>query len=234
MDVFNLITVLGVLLVFGLIVYLLIRSERRRRGDRNQIAESLGFEPLERLDHEKSQRLITLHQHSSSQEIKVENAAQKDEARSTLILFDLVDHSGDSVSTLVDAGIAVFSKRLALPRFSLMSRVAEKGRLAEIANRFLEILVGKRKDRIILGTHPQFDERYFLFGEDKARIRALLDEYRQSRLSQSKYRHIEADGDSFTYSRFVFAGRSENDRKVDLKKDLSEVQVLLELLSSEP
>ena len=232
MDVLSLITVLGILLIFGMIVYLMIRIERRRRRDRHQIAESLGFEPLELLDQEKAQRLIKLHQHSNNQEIKVENAAQKDESGSTLILFDLVDYGGDSVSTLVDAGIAVFSTRLALPRFSLMSRVAEEGRLAEIANQFLEILVGKRKDRIILGTHRRFDERYFLFGEDEAAISALLDEYRQSRLSQSKYRHIEADRDCFTYSRFVFTGRTEGDRQANLKKDLSEANVLLELLSS--
>ena len=234
MDVFSLITVLGILLIFGTIVYLMIKTERRRRRDRQQIAESLGFEPLELLDHEKALRLVKLHQHSNAQEVKVENVAQKDEGGSTIILFDLVDYGGDSVSTLVDAGIAVFSKRLALPRFSLMSRVAEKGRLAEIANRFLEILVGKRKDRIILGTHRQFDERYFLFGEDKAAISALLDEYRQSRLSGSKYRHIEADSDCFTTSRFVFAGRTEGDRQSNLKKDLSEANVLLELLSIEP
>jgi hypothetical protein len=176
--------------------------------------------------------LIQLHQHSNSQEIQVHQLAERWEGDTRILLFDLVDHGGDSVSTLVDCGIAVFSPELNLPRFSLMPRVAEEGRLAEIANRFLEILIKQRRNRIELEKNTHFDERYFLLGDDHAAIEAFLDEYRLSRLAQASYRHLEVDRDCLTYSRFVFTTRGKRNRLADLREDLSEARVLLELLSN--
>jgi hypothetical protein len=231
-DVMSLLLVLGVLSIFALFVGGMIWYERRKRRDRQQIAQALGFQPLDELDQDTTTRLIQLHQHTSSQDLKVHNPSERREASTRIVLFDLMDHSGDSNSTLVDAGIAIFSNELRLPRFSLIPRVAEKGRLAEIANRFLEMLIEKRSNRIQLGKNAHFDERYFLLGDDREAIEAFLDEYRLSRLSQSTYRHLEAKDDFFTYSRFVFATRGKRDRQTDLKKDLGEARVLLDLLSS--
>ena len=170
MDVVSLLLVLGVLAFFALIVYLMIRSEKKRHRDREQVASSLGFRPLIELESGTAARLIRLHQHSRSQEIQVHHPAERWDGDARILLFDLVDHGGDSVSTLVDCGIAVFSPELNLPRFSLIPRVAEQGRLAEIANRFLEILIKQRRNRIELKKNTHFDERYFLLGDDSERF----------------------------------------------------------------
>jgi hypothetical protein len=231
-NVMSLLLVLGVLSVFALLVGGMIWYERRKRRDRQQIARVLGFQPLVELDQETASRLIRLHQHTDSQELEVHNPSERKEVSVRMVLFDLMDHGGDSNSTLVDTGIAIFSNELQLPRFSLIPRVAEKGRLAEFANRFLEMLIEKRSNRIQLGKNTHFEERYFLLGDDREAIEAFLDEYRLSRLSQSTYRHLEAEDDCFTYSRFVFATRGKRDRQSDLKKDLSEARVLFDLLSS--
>jgi cbb3-type cytochrome oxidase subunit 3 len=223
--------VLAILALFALIVFWMFWTERKNRRDRKQIAKGLGFKPLDELDDLTYTKLIKFHQHTDSQELMVENVAEKVEGDTRWILFDLVDHSGDSNSTLVDGGIAAFSERLHLPRFSLFPRLAEKGRLNDIANRFLEMLIEKRTNRIHMGTNPHFEERYFLLGDDVPEITSFLDDYRLSRLSQSTYRHLEADGDCFTYSRFVFASQGKRDRRADLKRDLAETRLLLDLLS---
>jgi hypothetical protein len=229
-DVVSLLLVLGVLALFALIVSLMIWSEKKRNQDREQVARSLGFRPLIELESGTAARLIRLHQHSNSQEIQVHHPAERWEGDARILLFDLVDYGGDSTSTLVDCGIAIFSPELELPRFSLMPRVAEEGRLAEIANRFLEVLIKQRRNRIELKKNTHFDERYFLLGDDHLAIEAFLDEYRLSRLAQASYRHLEADRDCLTYSRFVFSTRSNRNRLAHLKEDLSEARVLLELL----
>lgn len=231
MAVQNTLLVLAILTLFALIVFWMFWRERKNRRDRKQIAEGLGFNPLDELDDLTYTKLIKFHQHTDSQELIVENVAEKVEEDTRWILFDLVDHSGDSNSTLVDAGIAAFSERLHLPRFSLFPQLAEKGRLNDIANRFLEMLIEKRSNRIHLGTNAHFEERYFLLGDDVPAITNFLDDYRLSRLSQSTYRYLEAEDNCFTYSRFVFATRGKRDRKADLKRDLAETRVLLDLFS---
>jgi hypothetical protein len=223
--------VLAILALFAFIVFWMFRAERRKRRDRIQIAEALGFTPINELGAIASSTLIRFHQHTESQELMIHNAAEKVESDTRWVMFDLVDHSGDSNSTLVDAGIAVFSESLQLPRFSLIPRLVEKGRLNDIANRFLEMIIEKRSNRIDLDGNTHFEERYFLLGDDVPAIMSFLDDYRLSRLSQSTYRHLEAEGDCFTYSRFVFITRGNRDRQAELKRDLAEAHVLLELLS---
>jgi hypothetical protein len=223
--------VLAILTFFALIVIWMIWTDRKKQRGREQIAEVLGFTPLNELDNLTSSKLIRFHQHSESQDLMIHNVAEKVEGDARWVIFDLLDHSGDSNSTLVDAGIAAFSENLHLPRFSLFPRLAEKGRLNDIANRFLEMLIEKRSNRIQLGTNSHFVERYFLLGDDVPAIRSFLDDYRLSRLSQSTYRHLEAEDDCFTYSRFVFATKGKRDRQADLKQDLAEARMLLELFS---
>lgn len=231
MDVRSLLLVLAVLAVIAAIVFSITWSERKSRMDRDRIAKALGFQPIEELDRELSSRLMDLHRHTPMQELKVQNVSEQIDGSTRILLFDMIDHGGDSVSTLVSAGIAIFSTRLHLPRFSLIPRVAEKGRIAGFANNFLEMLIEKRSNRIQLGANVHFDERYFLLGDEEASIRVFLDTYRLSRLSQSTYRHLEADGDCFTYSRFVFASRTKRNLRVDLKRDIFEARALLELFS---
>jgi hypothetical protein len=221
---FQSLLILGVISVFALALNWMIRTERRKRCDRQQIAAALGFTPIEELDDVTVSQLIRFHQHTHTQELIVRHAAERIEAGTRWLLFDLVDHSGDSNSTLVDAGVAVISEKLQLPRFSLFPRLGEKGRLNDFANHFLEMLIEKRRNRIRLATNAHFEERYFLLGDDEPAITEFLDDYRLSRLGQATYRHLEAAGDCFSYSRFVFATRG--------KRDIAEARVLLELFSS--
>jgi hypothetical protein len=227
----SLLMVLAVLAVFGFSLFWMIWSERRKHTSRRQIALALGFNPIDGIDEETCSRLIHLHQHTETQELVVQNTSERREGATRFVIFDLIDQGGDSTSTLVDAGVAIFSSDLQLPRFSLIPRVAEKGRLAEIANRFLGMLIEKRSNRIELKKNPHFEERYFLLGDDVPAIDLFLDEYRLSRLSQSTYRHLEADRDCFTYSRFVFSTPGKRNLQADLKRDIAEVNVLLTLFS---
>jgi hypothetical protein len=231
-DIRTWLVVLAVLTVFGGVSFWMIWSARRGHRDRARMATVLGFKPLEQLDQETSSRLISLHRHTHTQELKVSDAAERIEGTSRMILFDLMDYGGDSVSTLVNAGIAMISDDLKLPRFSLIPRVVEKGRLADISNRFLEMLIEKRSNRIQLGKNSFFEERYFLLGDDVHAIEEILDEYRLSCLAQFAYRHLEADGGVFTYSRFVFTTRAERNVQADIKRDIAEARRLLELFSS--
>lgn len=232
MDVTSLLMVLAVLMVFGLIVFLMIRSDRRGRQDRRKMAEALGFTPIETLDDATADQIIHLHQHTDTQELQVHDVAQRREDSARFLIFNLVDHSGDSNSTLVDRGVAVLSDELSMPRFSLIPRVVEKGRLADLANRVLAMIMEKRSNRVELNLNPHFEERYFLLGDDETEIVNFLDTFRLSHLSQETYRHLEAAGNCFTYSRFVFNMREKRDIRRELEHDLVDARRLLDVFRS--
>jgi hypothetical protein len=231
-DVTSLLMVLAVLIVFGLIVFWMIWSERRGRQDRRKMALTLGFEPVEELDEATASLLIRLHQHTDSQEIQVHDVSERREGTARFLIFNLVDHSGDSNSTLVDRGVAVLSSELAMPRFSLIPRVTEKGRLADLANRVLEMIMEKRANRIELNVNPHFEERYFLLGNDESAVTGYLDAFRLSHLSQETYRHLEVDEGCFTYSRFVFSMRDKRNVRSDLESDLVDARRLYDIFRS--
>jgi hypothetical protein len=213
MNAIEISLLLIVLGFFAIIVFFMIRGERRRQAKKMSRAEELGFKPIGQIPSSIQERVTWLHKHRPSQELEVRNIATLEGRDSTLFLLDLFDAGGDETSSLQDELILVVSSQLSLPRFTLLPRFSQTGILGNWANHALQALISRQGDQIIELRDQRFNQSFMLLGDDRTQIAAFFDRIRFSSIQQDQYVIIEAGGDAFTYGQFPIPPQAQSTDK---------------------
>jgi hypothetical protein len=207
MESLKLITVLIILTTFGLIVFAMIRSERSRHAVQRGLAHSLGFTPIEP-SPELTQKFADLTSRIRSNwvsankgQYELQNVSQKRLPDGEMLIFDLLDHSGDDTSYTESAAVAVISPHLDLPYFSIFPKADVEGPLANLGNKLLTWIVSNAGNPVAFPENPEFEKRYLVTSTDPFGTREFLDDTRLRRLGKTPLMSISAGGDMFTVSR---------------------------------
>ena len=200
--------VLGVFLLFGLILYFLIASSRKHKERKSQIARTLGFSPIEP-DMALTALISKLYSHENfSREYELHNVSQKITVNGKMLLFDLVDTSGEDDSYRADQALAVFSDHLDLPRFVVFPKADIDGVAANLANKVLQWVLSKFGTPLDFSHVPEFERRYVVVSPDPDDTRRFLDDIRLNGLAQARMLNLYAGGSAFALSQFDPAPKS--------------------------
>lgn len=216
MDGLSLLLVFGVLALFGLAIVWMIRSDRASRGARLRVSQSLGFARFAP-EPDLLRRIAELHRRPGgpgADGYRLENVARKRLADGEVILFDLIDTSGDDLNLAEAQAIAFTSPTLALPAFAIFPKVEVAGPLGALANQAMSWLVARFGDPVDFPQVPEFGERYFVSSRDSEATRRFLDESRLRRLASTRLLAIRAGGDLFTVSRIDRAATPQSPEAV--------------------
>jgi hypothetical protein len=195
----------GVILLFGLILFLVIRTSRRQQLAFDHQLQQLGFQALETPPPELERRVAELYQTRAEREIELWRVYHRRELDQDLYVFDAVDISGDSS----DVGSAVFgmiSRNLALPRFSMVTMPDFDrdsligGLMDKILDKVLDYAEGYLQlERIEFPDRPELDDQIMLFGRNPAAVREILDRVGLYSLTREKMSlQIAGSGDFIT------------------------------------
>jgi hypothetical protein len=214
MDNPSLFIFLGFLLIFVAVVYLLIVSNRRNRDKKRQIAQSLGFTPIEP-DAVLTMCISQLYQRGeTTQTHELRNVLRKVLPDGEMILFDLVETSGNDDSYPEQQAVAVISHYLNLPPFMIFPKADTDGVVTNLANKVLEWFISKVGTPLEFPEVPEFQERYLLTSSDEASTRRFLNESILRRLAQTRLLVIHAGGDVFSLSHFDTSGNTFSHEKL--------------------
>jgi hypothetical protein len=111
---------LGVIALFGVILFLVIRTSKRQQSEFDAQLQQLGFNLLESPPPELERRVAELYQTRAEREIELWRVYHRRELDQDLYVFDAVDMSGDS-SEVGSAVFSMVSRNLALPQFSMVT-----------------------------------------------------------------------------------------------------------------
>jgi hypothetical protein len=202
----------GTLVIFGLIIYSMVRSGHRSRERKQLFSQTLGFMPgeLAPVMVEKLQRLYQSVRFEKDRRVGdqylLENVSTKRFPDGEMILFDLIDPTGEDNSYIENQAVAVHSPELDLPPFLIFPKTDQEGVLANAANTMLEWLIAQVGNPVDFSEHPAFDRRYLVSSPDPEVVRQFLDETKIRRLLGTSLLTIHAEGDLFTLSRIEMGG----------------------------
>jgi hypothetical protein len=214
-----------IILAMALMVGIVIVSGRKSVEQKHQTAKSLGFIPLDPPPAEVVERLVPLHQKGYHQQLVLRNLHQQRRPDCTLYLYDVWDVGGHDHDLETSSAVALVAADLDLPRFSLAPKVKVVGWTGDMANKFVEKLVGLHAQVIKFTEHPHFEQRYFVSGDDDLAVRRYLSGAVLATLVQT---HLEglvvsAWGDAFMINTInVGATRQENPAaNISARRDLA-------------
>ena len=172
---------IGVILVYGLIVYFAIRTSRRQLHETDHQLQQLGFHLLESSPPELERRVEHLYQTKVEREIEIWRVYHRRELDQDLYVFDAVDTRGDSSE--VGSGVfGLISPTLALPRFSLVTLPGFNpesligGLMDKLLDKVMAYAEGYLQlERIDLSDRPDLDDQVVLFGQNPMAVREMLD-----------------------------------------------------------
>lgn len=219
---------LALLALVAFAVFKVARHMKQKNEERRATLRSLGFEPMAPADRDVLDAVVDLCRRFKGDSYRVDNVLQRKGSDHRLLLFDLHDISGENHHPGL---LAVMSRRLDLPRFTLYPRLEMEGRLAAFANTLLEKVVGHQGKTVSFPHHPSFDRRYFVRGRDEDEIRRFFDDERLDALTPKQYLMVEAGGDAFTVDRIRLPGRATGSDLADVAERVEEAQSLLRLFS---
>jgi len=210
MDNLILIAVLGFLILFGALFFIMIRAEKKARQGKQQIALSLGFSPIE-APPALADRFNQLYQNlRSKSSYEVRNLSHKRLPDGDMYLFDLVETSGEDDSYTEDQSVAILSPCLKLPDFVIFPKVDMEGIGAKVANRLLQWVLSKVGNPVEFPQFPEFQQRYLVSSADPEKTRNFLDSTKIWMLSNTQLCSIHAGGDLFTFSKINLDGKTAN------------------------
>jgi hypothetical protein len=231
----GLLAALAVLLLFGLGIFWMIRTSRRRSAQRLERAKSLGFEPLEVLDQAVLQRLNRLYRANHRQELDPRNVFVQHRNDAAFYLMDIVDVGGDESSDLGEDVVVIVSPYLSLPRFSLAPMLKMDGRMGGLMNKAVDRLmdmVGTRQGlvRVPFDQYPEIDDNYIIFGSDPNLLQNFFTSSYMSGFFNIKPKYeITAGGDTLVV-KAIFPDR-EKSRDEIVRSQYDDAEAMFRFLS---
>ncbi len=208
---------LAVVVAVGLVILVIIRTGRATRAAQASVRQALGFAPVAP-SADLTRKIARVHQRpGSSGDVdgyRLENVSRKPMADGEVIVFDLIDASGDDVNVAETQAVAMISPTLSLPAFALFPKTEVAGPLGELADQAVNWLVARFGDPVDFPQVPEFGQRYFVSSRDPVGTRSFLDESRLRRLASTRRLAIHAGGDLFTVSRLDRAAASQGPEAV--------------------
>jgi hypothetical protein len=224
MDLTAALFLIGFLVVFGLIVYMAIQSKRKEKETKKQVAQSLGFSPLE-ADTHLTEKISSLYQRPwSKNSYQLRHVSRRVIPEGEMFLFDLVDTFSDDDSSVERQAVALISPSLNLPPFTLFPKASQKYALSGLANRIVEWGISKIGEPVAFPQFPALTERYVIASTDPDELYRLMDEPLARFFSQTEMYTLHAAGDLFT-----FAEMAPNFNTADLQSMTRRVNRALEI-----
>jgi hypothetical protein len=208
----NLFITLGIIGLFVFIVAWMIIRTRQQQAYRTGLMQTLGFTPVKEPDPSLLEQISSVHPRFGTQNYRLKNVARRSFPYGVLYLYDLVDADNESTSTVESFAIAIVASGTDLPRFITYPRLEMGGKLAGWANQFIESVIESQGFiELDLEGYPDFEQKYFLFGEDEIIIKALFSTQLVGMLVREGNINISAKGDVICVSRTDFKNRSKPD-----------------------
>ena len=212
------------LAVGGLVAFLIykgVAAAREKEEEKRRGRRALGFEPLSPPPTEVAEPILALHKGK-----KMGDVFERKGSADRLYLFDLTNQSGDSSPRET---IAIFSRRLRLPRLTIFPRLEGDGRLAALGNFVLKKLA-QRGGRAVDLSHLRFARRHFVSGPDEAAIRQFLTEGRLDRLAEMEHMAVAGEGGLFTCQRVQIGRRKRRADRTEVSESVQRAEELLRVL----
>jgi len=172
---------LGLLFIFGTIIFLIIRISRRQKVDQDNQLHQLGFRALESPPLELERRVEELCRPGGDQEVTLRQVYHRRELDQDLYLFDAADIHGEN-SELGSEIFGLISSQLALPRFSLVTLpdFDRESLIGGLMDKLLDKAMSYAEkhlqlQRIEFPNRPELDDKVVLFGQDPVAVREMLD-----------------------------------------------------------
>ncbi len=200
MNIISLFVLLGFLVLFGLMIYLVIFSRRKDLESKRQVAQQLGLAPVQP-DALLTEKISALYRRPGAKSrYELRNLSRKLLSDGEMYLFDLVDTSGEDNSWVENQAVAVVSSFLNLPPFSFFPKSDEKYALSGLANQIVEWGLSKMGSPVTLPEFPAFAARYVVSSSEPEATRRFIDEPIARYFSHTQMYSIHAGGEVFTFS----------------------------------
>jgi len=201
MDISSILTVLGFLLVFGLIVYVAVTSGRKDLQRKQELAQQVGFAPIDMEPHLADRLSHLYHRPGAQNKYQVRNAFRRVIPDGEMYLFDLVETSSDEDSYSESQAVAIVSPSLNLPQFTFFPKADSKYALSGVANKILEWGMTKVGTPIAFPEFPEFQSRYIVTSEDDPNlVRRFFDPSLAGYFSRTQMYMLHGTGNIFTFS----------------------------------
>lgn len=206
-TLFPILVVLGFFIIFGLVIYGMVSSSKKERQEKVDTARSLGFLPFTP-DAALTDQIVSLYRSGEkSGRYELHNVYYRYTSDGECYLFDLESRSGDDTSYPEKQAVAVFSKRLSLPGFSLVPRADVPGPFANLANQAVTWLMARFEQPVDCSTHPGFDQRYLLSSPDPSGAREFFTPALLDHLAQTRLYTVKGARDGFLFSTLDFQSK---------------------------
>jgi hypothetical protein len=226
-------TIVGLIVVaFVLMLVVAIASGRKQAQEKRQTAEALGFTLLDPPPTDVAERLIPLHQKGYHQQLALRNLQQLRRPDCSLYLYDVWDVGGNDHDLESSDAVALVAADLDLPRFSIVPKVNVVGWTGDMANKFIEKLVGLHAQVIKFDEHPHFEQRYFVSGDNEFDVRRYISGPVLAALMQTQIEGlvISAWGDALMINSMNVGSTRKTDPLADVRARRDLALVLYERL----
>lgn len=191
---------LGIILIFGGMVFFLARNAKRNKIRSLELAATLGFQPVAEMDHPRLlRRLAQINPKHGGKDKELRNVFIKHLPDGDLYLYDLWDTGGDSSSVVEDKALAMVYSGRQFPRFAISARINMPGVLAKLANNVISWAITRNLIVIQFPENPTFNERFIVACEDEQETRTLLDASIINRLARFDGLFLAGAGDTLEF-----------------------------------
>ena len=219
--------------IFGLAVFGMITSEKKRLARKKESILALGFQAIDNPDPSLLTHLIALYTKRESQKLALRNFYQRRESESLLYLYEVWNESSGDNDLQEEWGLAMASPYLNLPRFTLIPKIDMTGRLASLVNRLLEKVTVQGNVKVEFTDHQQFSSRYLVTGKDESAVRQLFSDRLLKRLSDTSYLQADGDQNFLTFSKYDLKRAKQKGKMEDLANRLEEARSFFKLMMEE-
>ena len=208
-----------IIMAFGVLLYLAIRTSRKITAEKNHQAQTMGFDALNEPPPQLASRVDEVFKRSDQKAVYIDEIFSKQEGNRELFIFDIQDSSDDD-NEMGSEVFGMITSELDLPRFSLttLPGFSSDSFLGGIMDKLLDKVLSLAEkyqgmSRIEI-PNPDFGDQVIVFGSDEIAVRELMRGIHLSTLTRSQSPiHIAGKGDFITvdFSLPSSYGSNEND-----------------------
>jgi hypothetical protein len=197
-EMFTALVLLGLLALFAIVIYLMVRSERRQLAQKEAVAQVIGFTSMTP-DEDLSQRIGQIYQWPRRDDRFALHALSRQQlSGATIYLFDLERLSSGESNLVLERAVAILSPELNLPPFAIYPKADVPGWVAEMGNRALTKLIARRHSAVLsFPEQPEFGRRYIVTADDLESVGLFVRRRLPPVLSHTGGLHISAGGQGF-------------------------------------